>query len=74
MLKVSGEQIKETLTRLHDAVDGFDLDAADEAMKELDTYELPEELKPMLEQLRISVTDVAMEEIMEITQKMCDLC
>ena len=43
-------------------------------MKELDTYELPEELKPMLEQLRISVTDVAMEEIMEITQKMCDLC
>ena len=73
-VKVSGEQIKETLTRLHDAVDGFDLDAADEAMKELDTYELPEELKPMLEQLRISVTDVAMEEIMEITQKMCDLC
>lgn len=73
-VKVSGEQIKETLTRLHDAVDCFDLDAADEAMKELDTYELPEELKPMLEQLRISVTDVAMEEIMELTQKMCDLC
>ncbi|MGN0341666.1 MAG: ATP-binding protein [Roseburia sp.] len=71
---VSGEQIKQTLVRLHDAVDSFDLDEADDAMKELDSYELPEELKPMAEQLRIYVTDVEMESIMELTQKMCQLC
>lgn len=71
---VSGEKIKQTLVRLHDAVDSFDLDAADDAMNELDSYELPEELKPMAEQLRIYVTDVEMENIMELTQKMCQLC
>ena len=59
---------------LHDAVDSFDLDAADDAMKELETYELPEEMKPLVEQLRIYVTDVAMEDILELTQKMYELC
>ncbi len=73
-VQVSGEKIKQTLVRLHDAMDNFDLDAADDAMKELDSYELPEELKPMAEQLRLYVTDVAMEDIMELTQKMCELC
>ncbi|MDY2590267.1 MAG: ATP-binding protein [Agathobacter sp.] len=72
--QVSTETIKKTLMALHDAVDSFDLDAADDAMKELETYELPEEMKPLVEQLRIYVTDVAMEDILELTQKMYELC
>ena len=59
--------------KLHDAVDQFDLDAADAAMKELETYALPEELKPMEEQLRAYVADVAMEDIMQLTEKMCEI-
>ena len=72
--QVSTETIKKTLMALHDAVDSFELDAADDAMKELETYELPEEMKPLVEQLRIYVTDVAMEDILELTQKMYELC
>lgn len=71
--QVSTEVIRETLMKLHDAVDQFDLDAADAAMKELETYALPEELKPMEEQLRAYVADVAMEDIMQLTEKMCEI-
>ena len=60
--------------RLHDAVDTFDLDAADQVMKELETYALPEAMQPMAEQLRVYVADVAMEEIMQLTEEMCKLC
>ena len=31
-------------------------------------------MKPLVEQLRIYVTDVAMENILELTQKMYELC
>ena len=66
---VTNEQIKETLQKIHDAVDQFDLDSADEAMRELDNFDLPDEIKSMVEQLKLYVTDVALEDIMELTQK-----
>ena len=74
LVEVSAETIRHTLMRLHDAVDTFDLDAADQAMKELDTYALPEAMQPMAEQLRVYVADVAMEEIMHLTEEMCKQC
>lgn len=41
-------------------------------MKELDTYAFPEDVQPMLEQLGAYVADVAMEEVMELTQAICE--
>ena len=69
---VSTEKIKETLTRIHDAMDSFDLDEVDNAMKELETYEFSEVMQQMVEQLSIFVTDVAMEEVLNLTQEMCE--
>lgn len=53
-------------------MDCFDLDAADEAMKRLLTYDFSEEIKPMIDKLQILVADVAMEEIMELTEKIIE--
>ena len=66
---VSREQVEKTLVRLHDAMDNFDLDEADEAMKELESYDLPEEIRTMVEKLGVLVTDVAMEEVMALAEE-----
>lgn len=58
------------LRSLNEAIDSFDLDSADAAIKELDGYRMPEECKPMMDELRAYVADVAMEEVLEITEKM----
>lgn len=70
--QVSIEEMKQTLRRLHDAVDSFDLDEADNAMKELETYAFPEDMQPMLEQLSAYMADVAMEDVMNLTEAMCE--
>ena len=43
---------------------------ADEAFKELEEYRLPEHLEAKMELLRAYVADVAMEEIMTLTDEM----
>ena len=70
--KASPAVMRETLMRLHDAMDTFDLDEADNALKELKRYELPDNLQPMLEQLDVLVADVAMEDAMNLAKLMCD--
>lgn len=72
-VQVSYEKIKQTLIRLHDAMDNFDLDEVDAFMKEVEGYEFPENMKPMVEQLSIYVTDVAMEEVLKLTEEMCEM-
>lgn len=69
---VSGEMIEQTLMRLHDAMYGFDLDGADSAMKELESYKFPTEMQPMVEQLSAFVADVAMEDVIYLTETMCE--
>ena len=71
-VKASPAKMQETLMRLHDAMDTFDLDEADNALKELKRYMLPADLKPMLEQLDVYVADVAMEEVLNLTKLMCE--
>ena len=68
---VSTDQIEEILQRMHLAVDNFDLDGMDAAMKELEGCELPEELQPMAEKLGAHVADVAMEDVLRLTDEMC---
>lgn len=70
--QVSAEAIRQTLMKLHDAMDSFDLDEADRAMKELETYVFPADMQPMLEQLSAYVADVAMEDVMKMTESMCE--
>lgn len=69
---VSIETMEQTLMRLHDAVDSFDLDGADSAMKELESYSFPVDMQPMVEQLSAYVADVAMEDIITLTESMCE--
>ncbi|MBO5209663.1 MAG: response regulator [Lachnospiraceae bacterium] len=72
MVQVSTEEVRETLMRLHDAMDSFDLDEADIAMKELESYELPTQMQSMLGELSAYVADVAMEDVMRLTEEMCE--
>jgi len=65
---VSVAQMIETLTQLRDAMDGFDLDGADEAMHKLEGYAFPEHCQSRVEELSAFVADVAMEEVMNLTE------
>ena len=67
---VDKEVIVAVLLKIKNAMDGFDLDGADEALKELEEYQLPENLSERMEDLRAYVADVAMEEVMQLTEEM----
>ena len=71
--EVSKEQIQESLKKIANAMDEFDLDAADEALKELDTYKLPDVVEEKMDELRAFIADVAMEDVMQLTQEMLGL-
>ena len=68
--QVSTQEMVESLQELIDAVDTFDLDKADEVMKQIEGYRFEEELEETLEELRAYVADVAMEEIMNTARLM----
>ena len=69
---VDSETIITVLRAMAGAVDAFDLDGVDDAMRLLDTYAFPGELHDDLEHLRALVADVAMENIVELTETMID--
>ena len=60
----------ETLTRLKDAMDCFDLDTADEAMRQLEGYVFPEGCQEKVEDLSAFVADVAMEDVMRLADEL----
>ncbi|MBR5128272.1 MAG: response regulator [Roseburia sp.] len=63
------EEMIGSLKALRDAVDSFDLDGADEAMRLIESYVFPEYLVSKVETLSAYVADVAMEEIMNLTEE-----
>ncbi|MEE0687164.1 MAG: ATP-binding protein [Lachnospiraceae bacterium] len=67
---VTTEEILEQLDKLRDSIDNFDIDGADEAMTQLDTYKFKEECEPLLDELRTYVADVAMEDIMTTVDRL----
>ena len=69
-VKVEVAVIIETLTRLKDAMDCFDLDGADEAMHQLEGYMFPEECQNKVEDLSAFVADVAMEDVMRLADEL----
>ena len=61
------EQLIELLQSLHDAADSFDLDTADAVMKELEGCRIAETDETRMDELRAYLADVALMEIMELT-------
>lgn len=58
------------LKSLKDAVDEFDLDKADIAMRSLEKCQVPEGWEEDMTKLSAYVADVAMEEVLQITEKL----
>lgn len=71
--EVSKQEIILYLKRIHDKIEGFDLDAADVAMDKLEECKLPSSCQKHMEELRVYMADVAMEEILDTTKKLIDL-
>ena len=67
---VDKEDIVAVLLKIKDAMDCFDLDGADAALKELEEFRLPEHMQDQMETLRAYVADVAMEDVMKLTEEM----
>ncbi|MDD6307705.1 MAG: ATP-binding protein [Clostridiales bacterium] len=64
------EEIVMYLQGIQEAIDGFDLDAVDAAFEKLEECRLPEICLAWMEELRAYIADVAMEQILQVTEKM----
>lgn len=65
----TAEELRALVQSIHDAADAFDLDAADEVMKQLETCQIPEEYASYMDELRVYLADVALMEVMELTEQ-----
>lgn len=61
------------LQQIHQCIEQFDLDGVDRIMEKLEEYQIPECIRESMDQLRVYVADVSMEEIMELTDTMTEL-
>ena len=57
------QELRMYLRGIKDAVEAFDLDTMDAAMQQLEQCQLPESCRGLLEELKVFVADVAMEDI-----------
>ena len=58
------------MNRICEALDDFDLNTADEAMAELESFEMPENLINMRQELSTYLANVDMEEGLRIAKEM----
>ena len=63
----------QALQQIHQCIEQFDLDGVDQIMEQLEEYQVPECVRESMDQLRVYVADVSMEEIMELTDTMTEL-
>lgn len=63
----------QALQQIHQCIEQFDLDGVDRIMEQLEEYQVPECIRESMDQLRVYVADVSMEEIMELTDTMTEL-
>lgn len=61
------------LQQIHQCIEQFDLDGVDRIMEKLEEYQIPECIRESMDQLRVYVADVSLEEIMELTDTMTGL-
>lgn len=69
----SAKEWIDILEHMKQYVDEFDIDGVDACMKQLDSLQPPQPIEDYIEQLRIYVADVAMEDIIKIADKIIDL-
>ena len=63
----------QALQQIHQCIEQFDLDGVDRIMEKLEEYQIPECIRESMDQLRVYVADVSMEEIMKLTDTMTKL-
>ena len=68
--EVPTAEIIAELERLKNAMDSFDLDEADAAMHQLEGFAFPEALQAKVEELSAFVADVAMEDVMNLSDEL----
>lgn len=68
--EASPEELIMYLQEISEAIEGFDLDAADEAMARLEECQMPECCQTQMDYLRAYIADVAMEDILNTTKEM----
>ncbi len=68
------EEVVEHLRKIVDAMDSFDMDGADEAMKVLREYALPQELDDRVMELDALVSDFAMEDVISLSEELIKEC
>lgn len=61
------------LQQIHQCIEQFDIDGVDQIMEQLEEYQVPECIRESMDQLRVYVADVSLEEIMELTDTMTGL-
>ena len=61
------------LQQIHQCIEQFDLDGVDQIMEQLEEYQVPECIRESMDQLRVYVADLSLEEIMELTDTMTGL-
>ena len=66
-IEVEAYDIIDTLERLYNGADRFDLDTVDQLMRELDRYVFPENVRPLSKALDMAVAEVAFEEVLRLT-------
>ena len=71
--EVSSDDWITVLEQMHQCVEQFDMDGVDHTMETMETFQTPDKLKDLMEQLRVCVADVEMEEIMKLTDTMVNL-
>lgn len=68
----SNDDIIAALQKMHECVDSFDIDGADDCMKRLLSYSVPDSIKEQMHTLQLLVDDVAMEDILKLTDEMIE--
>ena len=61
--EVSSDDWITVLEQMHQCVEQFDMDGVDHAMETMDTFQTPDKLKDLMEQLRVCVADVEMKKL-----------
>lgn len=70
---VSNEEILTCIEGINRSIREFDIDAADDAMRELEGMVLPEACTVLMDKLRVYMADVAMEDIITVTDEMINV-
>lgn len=71
--EVAVEELVGYLRKIQESMEDFDLDATDENMKKLEECRLPETCQSLMDSLRVLIVDVAMEDILKVTEEMIEI-